>query len=115
MTKPKQTKKAKVRAMLERPDGATLEAICKATGWQAHSARAALSGFRKAGHTVERITPGDGNRTVSWHTSIPRSWSRSSTLRSESGNRTYSITAKRMISGDVLKYRKGLRLDIFKR
>lgn len=60
MAKPKQTKKDKVRAMLERADGATLDAICKATGWQAHSARAALSGFRKAGHTVERFTPGDG-------------------------------------------------------
>ncbi|WP_138423417.1 DUF3489 domain-containing protein [Maritimibacter alexandrii] len=60
MAKPKQTKKDKVRAMLERADGATLDAICKATGWQAHSARAALSGFRKAGHTVERSTPSDG-------------------------------------------------------
>jgi hypothetical protein len=32
---------------------------------------------------------------------------RSSTLRSESGKRTYSITAKRMISGLVLKYLNG--------
>ena len=38
---------------------------------------------------------------------IPRSCRRSSTLRSESGNRTYSITAKRMISGLVLKYLNG--------
>ena len=42
-------------------------------------------------------------RTVSWLTSIPRSCSRSSTLRSDNGNRTYIITAKRMISGLVLK------------
>jgi len=34
---------------------------------------------------------------------MPRSCRRSSTLRSESGNRTYSITAKRMVSGLVLK------------
>ena len=47
-------------------------------------------------------------RTVSWLISTPRSCSKSSTYRSESGNRTYIITAKRMISGDVLKYRKGL-------
>ena len=37
----------------------------------------------------------------------PRSCKRSSTLRRKSGNRTYSITAKRMISGRVLKYLNG--------
>ncbi len=45
-------------------------------------------------------------RTVSWLTSIPRSCNRSSTSRSESWNQMYSITAKRMISGLVLKYLK---------
>lgn len=55
---PKQTKIAKVRAMLARPTGATLDAICKTTGWQSHSARAALSRLRKAGHSIER-TPGE--------------------------------------------------------
>lgn len=43
------------------------------------------------------------SRTVSWQTSIPRSKSRSSTLRNDSGNRTYNITASRMISGEELK------------
>ena len=38
---------------------------------------------------------------------MPRSCKRSSTLRNESGNRTYSITARRMISGLVLKYLNG--------
>jgi len=38
---------------------------------------------------------------------MPRSCKRSSTLRSKSGNRTESITAKRMISGLVLKYLNG--------
>ncbi len=56
MTKRKQTKTDKVRAMLARPEGMSLAAICKATGWQPHSARAVLSGFRKAGYTVERQT-----------------------------------------------------------
>jgi hypothetical protein len=46
--------------------------------------------------------------------SIPRCI-RSSTFRNESGNRVYIITARRMISGLVLKYRKGLRLVIRKR
>ena len=54
------------------------------------------------------------NRTVSWLISIPRSCKRSSTLRSDSGKRTYNITARRMISGDVLKYRNGLSLVILK-
>ena len=40
-------------------------------------------------------------------TPIPRSCKKSSTLLSESGNRTKSITAKRMISGLVLKYLNG--------
>ena len=60
MAKPRQTKTDKVRAMLSRPQGASLDAICKATGWQAHSARAVLSGLRKAGHTIEREVPGVG-------------------------------------------------------
>jgi hypothetical protein len=42
--------------------------------------------------------------------SFPRR--RSSTFRSESGNRTYITTAKRMISGLVLNYRKGERFVI---
>ena len=54
MSKPKQTKTEKVRDLLTRPEGTSIEAICKATGWQPHSARAVLSGLRKAGYTVER-------------------------------------------------------------
>ena len=40
---------------------------------------------------------------------MPHSCRRSSTLRSDSGKRTYSITANRMISGLVLKYLNGER------
>lgn len=39
---------------------------------------------------------------------MPRSASRSSTFRKLSGNRTYIITTKRMISGHELKYQNGL-------
>ncbi|MGQ3489066.1 DUF3489 domain-containing protein [Roseovarius pacificus] len=56
-TKPKPSRKTKaalLRDMLERPDGAKLDDLCKATGWQAHTVRAALSGLRKAGHIIER-------------------------------------------------------------
>lgn len=55
----KTTKISGVLAMLEKPKSASLDALCKATGWQPHSARAALSGLRKAGHAIERL-PGDG-------------------------------------------------------
>ncbi len=48
------------------------------------------------------------NRTVSWLMSIPRSHSRSSTLRGDSGCFTYIITARRIISGELLKYRQRL-------
>lgn len=58
------SKTARVLAMLARPKGADLGAICKATGWQPHSARAALSALRKAGHLIER-QPGDGKGGVS--------------------------------------------------
>lgn len=62
MAKAKQTKTDKVRAMLARPQGAGLEAICRATGWQPHSARAALSGLRKAGYVIDREIP-EGSKT----------------------------------------------------
>ena len=47
------------------------------------------------------------NRTVSWLISIPRSCKRSSTFLSDKGNRTYIITARRKISGLVLKCLNG--------
>lgn len=54
MSKQKQTRIGRVRSLLQRPSGVSLEAICKATGWQAHSARAALSTLRKKGAHIER-------------------------------------------------------------
>ena len=60
MAKANQSKTDKVRSILARPQGARMDAICKATGWQPHSARAALSGLRKAGYTIEREAAGDG-------------------------------------------------------
>lgn len=46
------SKIASVIALLERSQGAALGEIVAATGWQAHSARAALTGLRKKGHQV---------------------------------------------------------------
>ena len=71
MAKPIQTKTEKVRAMLARPNGTTIPAICKATGWQAHSAHAVLSGLRKAGHTIDRQPAGTGKASIYRMTASP--------------------------------------------
>src|ERR1700686_3405125 len=63
----KTSKTAQVIALLQQPTGATLKAIMKATGWQAHSVRGFVSGqlgkkmglrvrsFRREGERVYRI------------------------------------------------------------
>ena len=64
MTSPKTP--SKLAILIRKASGAkgvSLEALCKATGWQAHSVRAALSGLRKRGHVIERqasVKPGRG-------------------------------------------------------
>lgn len=69
-TRPAETKAATLKRLLARKSGADLAALQEATGWQAHSVRAALSTLRKAGYTVERTPP-----------------------RTASGSATYRITA----------------------
>ena len=49
-----ESKTAQVIALLQRPDGATLDELIAATGWLPHTTRAALTGLRKKGHAVER-------------------------------------------------------------
>src|SRR5579863_5378184 len=43
-----------VLQMLDRPEGATLEAMAKATGWLPHTTSAALTGLRRRGFVLER-------------------------------------------------------------
>jgi len=62
-TKSRPAKPTKVQAILKllnRPKGASLGALEKATGWKPHSVRAALSGLRKSGHSIERSTDNKG-------------------------------------------------------
>ena len=49
------TKQAQMIEMLKRPEGATVEQIAAATGWQHHTIRGAISGAlkKKLGLTVE--------------------------------------------------------------
>jgi len=49
------SKSAAVVALLRHPDGASLDGLTEATGWQKHTARAALTGLKKKGHTIDRI------------------------------------------------------------
>ncbi len=55
-SKPPRSKKAVLQSLMERKSGATLSAMMEATGWQAHSVRAGLTGLRKAGVDLERRT-----------------------------------------------------------
>lgn len=58
------SKQAQVIAMLRHPDGATINEICKATGWQAHTVRGAFAGtFKKRlGLTIVSEKSGDSER-----------------------------------------------------
>ena len=56
----KPTKAAIVGRLLSRPRGASLGDITAATGWQAHSIRAFLTGLRKKGVNLEREQRRDG-------------------------------------------------------
>jgi hypothetical protein len=49
------TKQAKIVELMKRAKGATLDELVKATDWLPHTTRAALTGLRKRGLTVERV------------------------------------------------------------
>ena len=71
-TPARETKTAILRKLLSRKSGADLDALRSATGWQPHSVRAALSGLRKAGYSIDRASPAKpGGSTVYRITSGP--------------------------------------------
>lgn len=56
----RETKRDHLIKMLRRKTGADVPTISDRMGWQAHSTRAALTGLRKAGFTLEAIKPEKG-------------------------------------------------------
>ena len=56
----RQSKKASILALLQRPQGAAIGDLTEATGWQTHSVRAALTGLRKEGRELARIKNAGG-------------------------------------------------------
>ena len=60
------SKLARVIALLERDHGATLAELIAATGWLAHTTRAALTGLRKRGYAVA-IDRSDDKRGSFYH------------------------------------------------
>jgi len=60
---PASTKRAKLTAMLERPEGASVAEIGQRLGWLPHTVRAAITGLRKADREVTRSNNAD-NRSI---------------------------------------------------
>ena len=56
------TKKARVLALMRRKSGATLDQLAKATGWQVHSIRAAITRLRQAWCPIQRTGKGKTGR-----------------------------------------------------
>ena len=56
------TKQAVILNLLRRAEGASIDDLTSATGWQAHSVRAALTGLRKRGHDIERSVESGASR-----------------------------------------------------
>ncbi|MEX2520440.1 MAG: DUF3489 domain-containing protein [Paracoccaceae bacterium] len=59
----RETRRDQLIKMLRRKAGADVPAISEKMGWQPHSTRAALTGLRKAGFTLEATKPDKGGPT----------------------------------------------------
>ncbi len=58
----RQTKQGAILNLLLRAEGASIDDLTSATGWQAHSVRAALTGLRKRGHEIARSLESGASR-----------------------------------------------------
>jgi predicted ArsR family transcriptional regulator len=52
------TKSDQLLALLQTPDGVSIEELSQRFGWMQHTTRAALTGVRKKGHAVVRSKQG---------------------------------------------------------
>lgn len=59
----KTRKKDQLIVLLQAEAGATVPDIAAALGWQPHTTRAALTGLKKAGHTIDKLPPLQGSRS----------------------------------------------------
>ena len=62
--RPRKTKRDQLIGMLQAPGGADIARISRKLGWQPHTTRAALTGLRKAGFTIERSTSGVNGNSI---------------------------------------------------
>ena len=59
----KPRKKDQLIALLQAEAGATVPDIAAALDWQPHTTRAALTGLKKAGHTIDKLPPLQDSRS----------------------------------------------------
>jgi len=62
---PRETKRARLIGLLKNAKGSDVTTLSQELGWQHHSTRAALTGLRKAGFTIER-TQSEGGASSSY-------------------------------------------------
>jgi predicted ArsR family transcriptional regulator len=65
------TKKAQLIKLLGIKSGYDVATLSERLGWQTHTTRAALSGLRKAGYAIDRVTPAGGGASRYRITSEP--------------------------------------------
>jgi predicted nucleic acid-binding Zn ribbon protein len=56
------SKKTQLQTLMQRPEGATIDEMAKASGWQKHTVRGFLSMLKKAGQTVTNERENDERR-----------------------------------------------------
>ena len=73
ITPRRHSKAERLLDLLRAGTGASLEEMTEATGWQAHTVRAAMTGLRKKGHAITRHV--EGTTTV-WRIAVakPEVW-----------------------------------------
>ena len=62
IAEPKSSKKAQLRTLLERPEGATVEEMAKQSNWQNHTVRGFLSMLKKDGTNITSERANDERR-----------------------------------------------------